>query len=89
MKHDPKLTARLSRIEGQIRGISRMLEEERYCIDIITQVRAVRAALMQVEREVLKAHAAGCITDAVASGNAREQKQKFSELVTLLIGESK
>lgn len=89
MKQDPKILTRLNRIEGQVRGISRMLEEERYCIDVVTQVRAVRAALLQVEREVLKAHADGCITEAVTSGSAREQKQKFSELVTLLIGESK
>lgn len=75
--------SRLSRIEGQVRGIARMIEEERYCIDILTQLRAIKAALNKVETEVLKDHADHCIAQAIKSGSAKDQKQKFSELVEL------
>lgn len=74
---------RLKRIEGQVRGIARMVEEERYCIDILTQMQAIKSALKRVEEEILKEHAAHCVADAIKSGNAREQERKFSELVTL------
>ena len=57
---------RLKRIEGQVRGIARMLEEERYCIDVLQQVNAVKAALAKVESEILKAHAATCVEEAIA-----------------------
>lgn len=82
-KHDPKLLTRLSRIEGQVRGVAGMIEEGRYCIDILTQIQAIRAALKRVEEEVLKGHAAHCIADAIRSGNARNQRRKFTELVEL------
>jgi len=75
---------RLSRIEGQVRGLSRMLEEDRYCIDIVTQVAAVRAALKKVEEEVLRDHVAHCVEHAIASGDAAEQRSKVSELITVL-----
>lgn len=81
-RHTDCLT-RLSRIEGQVRGVSRMIEEDRYCIDILTQLRAIRAALGKVETEVLKDHADHCIADAVSSGNEDEQKKKFNELIEL------
>jgi CsoR family transcriptional regulator, copper-sensing transcriptional repressor len=84
MKHDPKLLSRLNRIEGQVRGVARMVEEERYCIDILNQLMAVKAALAKVEQEVLKGHAASCIRHAVESGNARDQSKKFAELVELI-----
>ncbi|MGD9867349.1 MAG: metal-sensitive transcriptional regulator [Hyphomicrobiales bacterium] len=74
---------RLSRIEGQVRGIGRMIEQERYCIDILTQLRAVKAALGKVEAEILKDHADHCVMDAIASGNEREQRRKFAELIDL------
>ena len=80
---NPKLLTRLKRIEGQVRGISRMVEEDRYCIDILNQVEAVKAALSRVEEQVLKGHAAHCVAHAIKSGNAKDQKQKFSELVEL------
>ena len=80
---DPKLLSRLARIEGQVRGVSRMVEEERYCIDVLNQLAAVKAALTRVEAEVLKGHAAHCVAHAIKSGNARDQKQKFDELVEL------
>jgi DNA-binding FrmR family transcriptional regulator len=82
-KADPKLLSRLARIEGQVRGVVRMVEEERYCIDVLTQLAAIKAALGRVEAEVLKGHAAHCVAHAIQSGNARDQKQKFDELVEL------
>lgn len=72
---------RLNKIEGQVRGIARMLDEKRYCIDIITQIAAVRAALQRVEEEVLKDHVAHCIEHAIATGNKSEQRQKIVELM--------
>ena len=74
---------RLRRIEGQVRGIARMLEEDRYCIDILHQMQAVKAALARAESEILKAHAAHCVEDAIASGNAKVQREKVSELIDL------
>jgi DNA-binding FrmR family transcriptional regulator len=82
-KHDPKLLTRLRRIEGQVRGVARMVEEDRYCIDILNQIQAVKAALGRVEEEVLKGHAAHCVAHAIKSGNAKDQTQKFTELVEL------
>nr|WP_208414970.1 metal-sensitive transcriptional regulator [Rhizomicrobium palustre] len=82
-KADPKLLSRLARIEGQVRGVIRMVEEERYCIDVLNQTQAIKAALSKVEAEVLKGHAAHCVAHAIKSGNARDQKQKFDELVEL------
>jgi DNA-binding FrmR family transcriptional regulator len=82
-KHDPKLTARLARIEGQVRGIARMVEDDRYCIDILTQMQAIKAALKRVEEEILKNHAAHCVAHAIESGDAKDQTRKFTELVEL------
>ena len=79
-----KLINRLSRIEGQVRGVAGMVGEGRYCIDVLTQVRAIRAALARVESEMLKAHLDHCIEDAIVSGDAAEQRKKASELVHLL-----
>ena len=75
---------RLSRIEGQIRGLGRMVEDDRYCIDIVTQIAAVRAALRRVEEEVLREHIAHCVQHAIDSGNKAEQKQKIAELMDVL-----
>lgn len=75
--------SRLSRIEGQVRGVSRMIEEERYCIDILTQLRAIRAALNKVENEILKDHADHCVADAIESGDEAEQRKKLDELIDL------
>ena len=82
MKHAATVN-RLKRIEGQIRGITRMVEEDRYCIDILNQIQAVKAALGKAENEILKGHAAHCVEDAIRSKNVKEQRQKFSELVEL------
>ena len=75
---------RLNRIAGQVRGIAQMVEDERYCIDILHQIQAARAALSKVETQVLKDHAASCITAAISSGSETEQREKFEELVDLL-----
>ena len=74
---------RLKRIEGQVRGIARMVEEDRYCIDILNQVQAIKAALGKVEEELLKNHAAHCVEEAIRSGDAVDQRRKFDELVAL------
>ncbi len=86
MEHAHKTASlnRLKRIEGQIRGITRMVEDDRYCIDIITQIRAVAAALKQVEQVTLKDHMAHCVRHAIASGDEAEQEQKLAELSDLL-----
>lgn len=86
MDHDakPKLLNRLNRIEGQVRGIARMVEEDRYCIDVLTQLQAVRAALSKVETEILKTHLDHCIEGAIVSGDAAEQRKKAGELIELL-----
>ena len=76
--------SRLRRIEGQVRGIERMIDEERYCIDILTQLQAVRAALKKVEDEVLKDHVAHCVQDAIRGGKAEEQVEKIEELLRVL-----
>ncbi len=76
---------RLKRIEGQVRGLSRMVEEDRYCIDIITQIAAVRAALRRVEEEVLRDHVGHCVEHAVASGDKAEQRQKIAELMDVIV----
>ncbi len=75
---------RLKRIEGQVRGVSRMLEEDRYCMDVLQQLQAVKAALARVEDAVLKDHTATCVEHAIASGDARAQREKFDELIDLL-----
>jgi DNA-binding FrmR family transcriptional regulator len=79
-----KLLNRLSRIEGQVRGISGMVEGDRYCIDILTQLQAVRSALARVESQLLKEHLNHCIESAIVSGDQAEQRRKAAELIELL-----
>jgi CsoR family transcriptional regulator, copper-sensing transcriptional repressor len=74
----------LKRVEGQVRGLSRMVEDDRYCIDVITQVAAVRAALRGVEEEILRDHVGHCVEHAIASGNKSEQRKKVAELMDVL-----
>ena len=74
---------RLRRIEGQVRGLAQMIDDDRYCIDILHQLQAVKSALAKVESQVLKNHAAHCVADAIRSGDAEDQKAKFGELVEL------
>ena len=83
-ENKPRLLNRLNRVEGQVRGITRMVEEGRYCIDILTQLQAVRAALVKVETEMLRDHLGHCIEGAIVSGDRDEQRRKASELIQLL-----
>ncbi len=80
----PRLRNRLNRIEGQVRGIAKMIDEDRYCIDVLTQIQAVRSALARVESELLKQHLEHCIVGAIVSGDAAEQRAKAAELIELL-----
>jgi DNA-binding FrmR family transcriptional regulator len=75
---------RLQRIEGQVRGLARMVDEDRYCIDIVTQISAARTALRRAEEEILQDHVAHCVEHAIASGDRREQRRKVSELIEVL-----
>lgn len=83
-ENKPRLLNRLNRIEGQVRGIVRMVDGGRYCIDVLTQVQAVRAALARVETEMLKEHLGHCIEGAIVSGDKDEQRRKAAELIQLL-----
>jgi DNA-binding FrmR family transcriptional regulator len=77
----PKLVNRLRRIEGQVRGIERMLEDERYCIDILTQIGATMTALEQVGLRILEDHARHCVADALRSGDDEQARVKTEELL--------
>jgi DNA-binding FrmR family transcriptional regulator len=74
----------LNRIEGQIRGIKKMIENQRYCVDILTQLKAVKAALHRVEQQVLKTHMQHCLMHAVTSEDQKEIQEKIDELMQLL-----
>ena len=86
MREDIKTSCakRLTRIEGQVRGLSRMVEEDRYCIDIVTQIAAVRAALRRLGEEILRDHVGHCVEHAVASGSKAEQRRKIEELMAVV-----
>ena len=86
MRKDIKASVgkRLGRIEGQVRGLSKMVEDDRYCIDIVTQISAVRAALRRVEEVVLKDHVAHCVEHAIASGDKADQREKIAELMAVI-----
>ena len=75
---------RLHRIEGQVRGIARMVDDDRYCIDVMTQISAVQAALKRVTDEVLKDHVAHCVEHAITSGDKAGQREKIAELMDVL-----
>jgi DNA-binding FrmR family transcriptional regulator len=80
---------RLNRIEGQVRGLAKMVDEDRYCIDVVTQISAVRAALRRVEEEILRDHVAHCVEHAIASGNTADQRRKVAELMDVLARSSR
>ncbi len=86
MQKEPKLGVlkRFSRIEGQVRGLSRMVEEDRYCIDIVTQISAVRAALRRAEEEILRDHVSHCVEHAISSGDKKDQRKKITEIIEVL-----
>jgi DNA-binding FrmR family transcriptional regulator len=75
---------RLSRIEGQVRGLAKMIDDDRYCIDIVTQIEAVRAALRRVEEEILRDHVAHCVEHAIKSGDKADQRRKVAELMDVM-----
>jgi DNA-binding FrmR family transcriptional regulator len=75
------LTKRLHRIEGQVRGIERMVEDDRYCIDILTQIAAVKTALESLAFKVLDDHVNHCVADAIASGDSKSAEEKSRELL--------
>ncbi len=78
------LANRLSRIEGQVRGIIKMVDEDRYCIDVLTQLQAVRAALAKGETTMLRDHLGHCIEGAIVNGDVAEQRAKAAEIIQLL-----
>jgi DNA-binding FrmR family transcriptional regulator len=80
----PKVINRLNRIEGQVRGIVRMVEDDRYCVDILTQLQAVRAALTRAENEILKDHMDHCVMQAMTGDDLADRKAKAHELIELL-----
>jgi CsoR family transcriptional regulator, copper-sensing transcriptional repressor len=81
-EHKRSLVARLHRIEGQVRGIERMVEDDRYCIDILTQLGAVSTALESLAVTILDDHVKHCVADALASGDERAAREKTDELLT-------
>jgi CsoR family transcriptional regulator, copper-sensing transcriptional repressor len=81
--HESQL-ARLKRIHGQVAGLIRMVERRRYCVEILTQLRAVRAALGKVEENILREHVEHCVGDAVRSGKPAAVKEKLDELFEVL-----
>lgn len=81
--HEEQLT-RLSKIEGQLRGIRKMIEERRYCIDIVSQIKAVNAAMKQVQMGVLEKHIHHCVTESVNSGDPELFGEKVTEIVRVL-----
>ncbi len=81
--HETKVKAlgRLRRIEGQVQGIQRMVEEEKYCVDILLQLTAVEGAVEQVQRLLLGRHIESCVADAIRSGSTRDRQKKVDELL--------
>ncbi len=75
------VVGRLRRVEGQVGGLIRMVDEDRYCVDVLTQINAVRAALHKVEEQILRDHVSHCVAGAFASGDVIEQRQKVEELI--------
>ena len=91
MKHETskKSLKRLARIEGQVRGVARMIEEDRYCIDIVRQIQAIKSALNSLESVVLDDHLATCVDTALKSDSLSQRREKVEELVAVLGGRKK
>ena len=75
------MLGRLRRIEGQVQGIQRMVEEDKYCVDILLQLTAVQGAVEQVQKLILGQHIESCVTDAIRSGNCADRQKKMDELL--------
>ena len=86
MRDDIKTSSlnRLNRIEGQVKGLARMVDADRYCIDVVTQISAVRAALRRLEEEILRDHVGHCVEHAIKSGNKADQRRKIEELMAVV-----
>ena len=91
MKTDTKDSAlkRLARIEGQVRGVAKMITEDRYCIDVVRQIQAVKAALSGLEKVVLDEHLGTCVEQALSSDDLKDRQEKVEELVAVLGGRKK
>ncbi|MBU2103264.1 MAG: metal-sensitive transcriptional regulator [Candidatus Omnitrophica bacterium] len=74
----------LKKIEGQIRGVQKMIEEKRYCVDIMTQLHSIVGALYRVENEIFKKHIDGCVVQALKGKSEKEREQKIAEVVGLI-----
>ena len=81
--HSNNLVA-LRRIEGQVRGVQGMIKDRKYCVDILTQIHAIKGALSRVEEKILEKHFQSCVTDALMGASEKEKQQKLSEIVKLL-----
>ena len=84
-KDKQSIQTRLRRIEGQVRGIQKMVEDDRYCIDVLTQVNAVRAALESVALQLLADHTEHCVAEAIQSGDATEKVRELNEAVQRMV----
>lgn len=87
MKQNPDHTnniVALKRIEGQVRGVQRMIEENKYCIDILNQIYAIKGALGKVEEKILQKHLRDCVTEAVQGNSETEREQKLDEILILI-----
>lgn len=85
VKDKQQIEARLSRIEGQVRGLRRMVDEDRYCMDVLTQVTAVQSALESVALLLLRDHTEHCVTEAIRAGDAGDKVHELSEAVERLV----
>ena len=83
-RRDADVIERLRRLEGQVRGIERMVRDDRYCVDILTQLAAVRGALQEVERILLRAHLQTCVANVMKSGTAEQQERTIDEILSAL-----
>ena len=81
--------ARLARIEGQIRAVRKMVDDDRYCVDVVRQVQAARAALASLENVIVEDHVETCVQASLESGSAHARREKVNELVSILTGKKK
>ena len=75
---------RLNRIEGQIRGISKMIQEGRYCVDILTQIRSASSALAKVQENIFKGHLESCVRDSLIGDDTQDREKKVDEILEIL-----
>ena len=83
--HKALLLARLNRIEGQVRGVSNMIEQDRYCIDVLTQVSAIQSALDSAALQLLRDHTQGCVRAAIRSGRDEHAIEELMQVVRKLV----